>query len=83
MIAEKALACFHDDGRICLFYRTSEAWKLRSITLGSGGSNPIKDLFVFDFSPDSLMMGLSDVATSSDFTTARFRDLKFHDRSKK
>jgi hypothetical protein len=80
MIAEKALAFFHDDGRICLFYRTSGAWKLRSITLGG---NPIKDLFVFDFSPSSAMMGLSDVATSSDFTAARFRDLKFHDRSKK
>ncbi len=44
MSAKSAKAFFHDNGRICLLYSTSNFWEMRSISL-NGDS---KDHFVFD-----------------------------------
>jgi hypothetical protein len=44
MAAKSAKAFFHDDGRICLLYSTSNFWEMRSISMNADS----KDHFVFD-----------------------------------
>jgi hypothetical protein len=65
MPASRESAIFHDDGRICLLYRSSDFWMMRSISI-----DDVKDHFVFESIPKDY--GVADIATSSDFTVVRF-----------
>ncbi len=65
MFEPSATTIFHDDGRICLAYRTSNCWHLRSITV----VNNVKDHFFFFNNDDNR---IDQVATSTDFTVIRF-----------
>jgi len=66
LVLSSADVFFHDDGRICLVYRTPATWKMSSITIKADRT----DHFILKGFPDDVYF--NDVATSPDFSALLF-----------